>query len=135
MSSLWRHGRVLATLDAWIVSWPLVGPSFVAAALFGGCATSPRSDAARASLSTAVAMQWHSPLGLERSYHAAEARVSGAHASLYEREDACHSVVTARGTQIEQQREAVMASVETDRAIGGGWTPSSQTTRQTKAPQ
>jgi hypothetical protein len=54
-----RHGQALASL---IVAWQRVAPSFVAAALLGGCATSPRPDAAHASLSTAVATQWHSPL-------------------------------------------------------------------------
>lgn len=61
--------------------------------------------------------------GFERSYQAAEARYRGGLASLFELEDARRSMVAARSALIEQQRESVMAWVDTYRAIGGGWSP------------
>ncbi|HEY0817347.1 MAG TPA: efflux transporter outer membrane subunit [Rhizobacter sp.] len=61
-------------------------------------------------------------VGFERSYQATEARFRGGLASLFELEDARRSLVAARSAQIEQQREAVAAWVETYRALGGGWT-------------
>ncbi|WP_236674872.1 efflux transporter outer membrane subunit [Piscinibacter sp. HJYY11] len=60
-------------------------------------------------------------IGFERSYQATEARFRGGLASLFELEDARRSLVAARSAQIEQQREAVAAWVETYRALGGGW--------------
>lgn len=74
-------------------------------------------------------------MGFERSYQATEARFRGGLASLFELEDARRSMVAARSAQIEQQRETVVAWVETYRAIGGGWTPSPETDVRTKAPQ
>jgi outer membrane protein TolC len=74
-------------------------------------------------------------MGFERSYQATEARFRGGLASLFELEDARRSMVAARSAHIEQQREAVVAWVETYRAIGGGWTPSSKTGEQTKVPE
>jgi outer membrane protein TolC len=47
---------------AWLKGLWRVAPSFVAAASLTGCATSPRPDAAQASLSNPVAAQWHAPL-------------------------------------------------------------------------
>lgn len=64
----------------------------------------------------------------ERAYRATEARLRGGFASLLELEDARRGMVNARSAQIEQQREAVLAWVETYRALGGGWTPSSSRT-------
>ncbi|WP_353091429.1 efflux transporter outer membrane subunit [Methylibium sp.] len=66
-------------------------------------------------------------VGFERSYQAAEARYRGGLASLFELEDARRSLVAARSALIEQQRESVIAWVDTYRAIGGGWRPSSTT--------
>lgn len=74
-------------------------------------------------------------VGFERSYQATEARYRGGLASLFELEDARRSLVAARGALIEQQRDAVLAWVDTYRAIGGGWTPSSMTGEQTQVPQ
>lgn len=74
-------------------------------------------------------------MGFERSYRATEARFRGGLASLFELEDGRRSMVAARSAHIEQQREAVVAWVETYRAIGGGWTPTSKSGEQTKAPQ
>lgn len=71
-------------------------------------------------------------LGFERSYDATEARYRAGLASLFELEEARRTVVAARGALIEQQREAVVAWVETHRAIGGGWTPSSKPSDQAK---
>lgn len=59
--------------------------------------------------------------GFERSYQATEARYRSGLASLFELEDARRSMVAARSARIEQQRESVMAWVDTYRAIGGGW--------------
>jgi hypothetical protein len=47
---------------AWLKGLWRVAPSFVTAASLTGCATSPRPDAAQASLSNPVAAQWHAPL-------------------------------------------------------------------------
>jgi NodT family efflux transporter outer membrane factor (OMF) lipoprotein len=74
-------------------------------------------------------------IGFERSYEATAARYRGGLASLFELEDARRSLVAARSAQIEQQREAVSAWVETYRAMGGGWTASSTTQAPTKAPE
>lgn len=65
--------------------------------------------------------------GYERSYHATEARYRGGLASLFELEDARRSLVGARSALIEQQRESVIAWVDTYRAIGGGWSPTTTT--------
>jgi outer membrane protein, multidrug efflux system len=73
-------------------------------------------------------------VGFERSYQATEARYRGGLASLFELEDARRSMVAARGAQIEQQRDAVLAWVDTYRAIGGGWTPMAVTGQQTQKP-
>lgn len=59
--------------------------------------------------------------GFERSYQATEVRYRSGLASLFELEDARRSMVAARSARIEQQRESVMAWVDTYRAIGGGW--------------
>jgi NodT family efflux transporter outer membrane factor (OMF) lipoprotein len=64
-------------------------------------------------------------LGFERSFLATEARQRGGLASLFELEDARRSLGAARGAVIEQQRDAVLAWIDTYRALGGGWTPSS----------
>jgi outer membrane protein, multidrug efflux system len=74
-------------------------------------------------------------IGFERSYQAAEARYRSGIASLFELEDARRNMVAAHSAQIEQQHEAVLAWVETYRAIGGGWTPSSKSREPTKVPQ
>ena len=65
--------------------------------------------------------------GFERSYQGAEARYRGGLASLFELEDARRSMVAARSTWIEQQRDSVLAWVDTYRAVGGGWKSSSTT--------
>lgn len=65
--------------------------------------------------------------GYERSYQATEARYRGGLASLFELEDARRSLVGARSALIEQQRESVIAWVDTYRAIGGGWSPTTTT--------
>lgn len=65
--------------------------------------------------------------GFERSYEATEARYRGGIASLFELEDARRSMVNARSALIEQRRESVVAWVDTYRALGGGWRPSSTT--------
>lgn len=74
-------------------------------------------------------------MGFERSYQATEKRFRGGLASLFELEDARRTMVAARGAQIEQQREAVAAWVETYRAVGGGWGASPKTGQQTKVLQ
>jgi outer membrane protein, multidrug efflux system len=62
--------------------------------------------------------------GFDRSYQATEARYRGGLASLFELEDARRSAIAARSALVEQQRESVLAWVDTYRAIGGGWTAS-----------
>lgn len=62
--------------------------------------------------------------GFERSYQATEARHRGGAASQFELEDARRSLVNARSAWIEQQRESVVAWIDTYRALGGGWRPS-----------
>jgi NodT family efflux transporter outer membrane factor (OMF) lipoprotein len=59
--------------------------------------------------------------GFDRAYQATEARYRGGLASLFELEDARRSLVAARGAVVEQQRDSVLAWVDTYRAIGGGW--------------
>lgn len=68
--------------------------------------------------------------GFERSYQATEARYRGGLATLFELEDARRSMVAARSALIEQQRESVLAWVDTYRATGGGWASSSMATPQ-----
>ncbi len=75
-----------------------------------------RGDAARAAAQ-----------GYQRAYLAAELRHRGGLASLLELEDARRSLVAARSELNAQQRDAVLAWVDTYRALGGGWTPSSPT--------
>jgi outer membrane protein, multidrug efflux system len=71
-------------------------------------------------------------MGFERSYQATEARFRGGLAGLFELEDARRSMVAARSAHIEQQREAVVAWVETYRAIGGGWTATGEQTKPSR---
>ena len=64
--------------------------------------------------------------GFERSYRAVEARYKGGLASLFELEDARRSAVAAQSALIDLRRERVAAWIALYRALGGGWSASTQ---------
>lgn len=59
--------------------------------------------------------------GFERSFQATESSYKAGIASLFDLEDARRSMISAKITTIELQRERIAAWIALYRAIGGGW--------------
>jgi outer membrane protein TolC len=64
--------------------------------------------------------------GFERSYRATAAGCDAGATSLFDLEDARRSLVAAQSTSIELRRERLLAWITLYRAMGGGWSPTSQ---------
>lgn len=61
--------------------------------------------------------------GFELSFLATESRYQAGLASLFDLEDARRSMINAKNTTIELQRERIASWITLYRAIGGGWSP------------
>jgi outer membrane protein TolC len=75
--------------------------------------------------------------GFERSFQATESSYKAGIASLFELEDARRSMINAKTTSIDLQRERIATWIALYRAIGGGWTINElhyQTTNSLKKP-
>ncbi len=59
--------------------------------------------------------------GFERSFQATESSYKAGIVSLFDLEDARRSLISAKTTSIELQRERIAAWIALYRAVGGGW--------------
>ncbi|HRZ61697.1 MAG TPA: efflux transporter outer membrane subunit [Rubrivivax sp.] len=75
-------------------------------------------SSARREADLAVAIE-----GFEASLQATDARFRGGLGSLFDLEEARRSLLVARSSQVDLQRERVAAWIALYRALGGGWTP------------